>query len=152
MKSLIVIFSLQNLIISQYLGSTSANSRALLQQHFLERREQLKLEHLEKAEKTITDPGQFPSSFHNLYNYKNSFHRDPNHEEVAQIPKRNYHRPAVMQGGLLTAQVPRHTLIAIDRFLKILKAFAGSAILIAIGMPFLHELTLYILDSFASPL
>ena len=96
------------------------------------------------------DPGRFPSCFHNLY--KNTFHRDPNHDETAKIPKRNYHRPAVMQGGLLTAQVPRHTLIAIDRFLKILKAFAGSAILIAIGMPFLHEMTLYILDSFASPL
>ena len=143
MKSLIVIFVLSNLAISQSLGSTSVNLNLPLV-------EKQNAEYLEKAEKTITDPGQFPSSFHHLY--KNSFHRDPNHEEVAQIPKRNYHRPAVMQGGLLTAQVPRHTLIAIDRFLKILKAFAGSAILIAIGMPFLHELTLYILDSFVSPL
>ena len=145
MKSLIVIFVLSNLAISQSLGSTSVNLNLPLV-------EKQNAEYLEKAEKTITDPGQFPSSFNHLYNYKNTFHRDPNYEEVAQIPKRNYHRPAVMQGGLLTAQVPRHTLIAIDRFLKILKAFAGSAILIAIGMPFLHELTLYILDSFASPL
>ena len=145
MKSLIVIFVLSNLAISQSLGSTSADLNLPLV-------EKQNAEYLKKAEKTITDPGPFPSSFHHLYNYKNSFHRDPNHEEVAQIPKRNYHQPAVMQGGLLTAQVPRHTLIAIDRFLKILKAFAGSAILIAIGMPFLHEMTLYILDSFASPL
>ena len=52
-----------------------------------------------------------------------------------------YHVPAVMEGGLLRAQIPQHTLIAIDRFLRILKSLAGFAILLAIGMPFIHEIT-----------
>ena len=52
-----------------------------------------------------------------------------------------YHVPAVMEGGLLRAQIPQHTLIAIDRFLRILKRLAGFAILLAIGMPFIHEIT-----------
>ena len=52
-----------------------------------------------------------------------------------------YHVPAVMEGGLLRAQIPQHTLIAIDRFLRILKSLAGFAILLAIGMPFIHAIT-----------
>ena len=62
-------------------------------------------------------------------------------DETGELTSHNYKRPAVLKGGLLSAQVPRHTLIAIDRFLKILKSLAGFAILIAIGMPIIHEIT-----------
>ena len=63
MKSLIVIFVLSNLAILQSLGSTSADLNLPLV-------EKQNAEYLKKAEKTITDPGQFPSSFHHLYNYQ----------------------------------------------------------------------------------
>jgi len=61
-----------------------------------------------------------------------------------------YNRPAVMEGGLLNAQVPRHTLIAVDRFLKILKSFASFAILLAVSMPFIHVVTTSMLEAMIS--
>ena len=68
---------------------------------------------------------------------------DDGNEEIwfEETTTDRYHIPAVMEGGLLRAQIPQHTLIAIDRFLKILKSLAGFAILLAIGMPFIHEIT-----------
>ena len=63
-----------------------------------------------------------------------------------EVTTDRYHVPAVMEGGLLRAQIPQHTLIAIDRFLRVLKSLAGFAILLAIGMPFIHEVTSSLFD------
>ena len=54
--------------------------------------------------------------------------------------KRYSEAPAVVPGGLLRAQIPLPTLIAIDRFLKILTTFAGTAIALAIGMPIIQKI------------
>ena len=68
-------------------------------------------------------------------------------DESGNTSPNTHQRPAVLEGGLLSAQVARHTLIAIDRFLKILKSFAGFAIITAISMPIINEITSSLLET-----
>ena len=84
----------------------------------------------------------------NIEWYNEDLYKKDENEDVILWNK--YHRPAVMEGGLLSAQVPHHTLIAVDRFLKILKSLAGFAILIAISMPFIQVVTSSMLETIIS--
>ena len=71
--------------------------------------------------------------------YDKLYNNDASGYKMANRNFEKFRRPAVMEGGLLSAQVPQHTLIAIDRYMKILKSLAGFAIALSIGMPFIHE-------------
>ena len=92
---------------------------------------------------------EYPNLSETSQQLENPWYKDESYKYdivVEEVTTDRYHVPAVMKGGLLSAQIPQHTLIAIDRFLKILKSLAGFAILIAIGMPFIHEITSSILE------
>ena len=92
---------------------------------------------------------EYPNLSETSQQLENPWYKDESYKYdivVEEVTTDRYHVPAVMEGGLLRAQIPQHTLIAIDRFLKILKSLAGFAILIAIGMPFIHEITSSILE------
>ena len=92
---------------------------------------------------------EYPNFSETSQQLENPWYKDESYKYdivVEEVTTDRYHVPAVMEGGLLSAQIPQHTLIAIDRFLKILKSLAGFAILIAIGMPFIHEITSSILE------
>ena len=95
---------------------------------------------------SISERLRTPAHFMNWYN-KELDKEDQNRNAISYG---KYDRPAVMEGGLLSAQVPRHTLIAIDRFLKILKTLAGLAIVLAISMPFVQILTTSITEVLTS--
>ena len=86
---------------------------------------------------TNTDPDAISTHYlippDRLHNYN-----DANSNTIPNKNIKEFKRPAVMEGGLLSARVPQHTLIAIDRFLKILKSFAGFAIALAVSMPIIH--------------
>ena len=87
---------------------------------------------------------EYPNHLKTSQQLENPWYKDESYKyeiAVEEVTTDRYHVPAVMEGGLLSAQIPQYTLIAIDRFLKILKSLAGFAILIAIGMPFIHEIT-----------
>ena len=96
------------------------------------------------------DSYEYPNILKTSQQIENPWYEDVSYKyetaEVEEVTTDRYHVPAVMEGGLLRAQIPQHTLIAIDRFLKILKSLAGFAILIAIGMPFIHEITTSIFE------
>ena len=101
----------------------------------------------------ISKPNVNSNQYHNhlktSQQLENPWYKDESYKyeiAVEEVTTDRYHVPAVMEGGLLSAQIPQHTLIAIDRFLKILKSLAGFAILIAIGMPFIHEITTSIFE------
>ena len=76
---------------------------------------------------------------------RSEFHLDSQMEKTKSSKTENRNKrysevPAVVPGGLLRAQIPLPTLIAIDRFLKILTTFAGTAIALAIGMPIIQKI------------
>ena len=93
-------------------------------------------------------PETLPAHPNHMQWHDEDFYKTDKYEYV--IPTDKYHSPAVIEGGLLSAQVPRHTLIGVDRFLKILKTLAGFAILIAISMPFIQVVTSFMLEAMIS--
>ena len=63
--------------------------------------------------------------------------------------KRYSQASAVVPGGLLRAQIPLPTLIALDWFLQILTAFVATAIALAVGMPIIQKIAFDVLVSLA---